>query len=374
MHQSFRILQTVFPFAKMYHTLLVLLKVFLASDLLPIVGALSTNRAVKEVSGQGARTNTTDEHRQLDHNWSMPLNSARHRRQPRQPHDGPLIVWVRFGGVGSATLKKALLERSKRRGWQPNGFKDLCRVRDFDESVDQNPPCAHGPDGSVVQAEFKYCDAVKRPCAYITMLMDPRIKMVRQYTLNCLRCGKSHKGCSLAENQGRSNQTWFNDDLEPLPPPSCPHMSFLDYARIKGNEYVAEFSGKSQFCKRTGMLKDTPEYRECVAAIADIDCDSALSQLNATNIFVATAGETWEEDVWRNTRLPGVQGLELMLNDKLHFPRQDFYRFLKTRRRRQGYALTPEEVTGLEEILKFDIKFYNAARQRQEELAFQRDN
>lgn len=279
--------------------------------------------------------------------WGRDL-SARHWREL---HDGPLIAWVRFGGGGelASTLQRTFLRRASRHLGKPT---PLCRTRDEDAAAEPSrPPCSDEPDLAIIQAELPYCESLsgQRPCKYFTALRDPVAKLVSQYSANCLQCAFDGLECDAMWEEGLDDQP-ENPDLQPVPPPSCPNMSFLDYARFKGNEYVAEFSGKKIFCARTGAAKNSSLYRECITEISYIDYEAALKKLRSSSV-IAIAPEEGSLDLSMH---PGWQFLQDDLRENLTLARMT-----APSQSESIYVPTDEELQQLEEGLQHDIRLYN---------------
>lgn len=272
-------------------------------------------------------------------------------------HDGPLIAWVRFGGGGDlfSTLQQTFQQRAAR----DTGKREaLCRTRDADVAAEPSrPPCLDQPDLAVIQAEPPYCEVVsaQRPCRYFTALRDPVARMVSKYSSSCLQCAFGGLDCdSRYEEDGLDDQP-DNPDLKPLPSLSCPNMSLFDYVRFKGNEYVAEFSGKKRFCQRTGAAKNSSVYRECITEISDIDYEAALKMLRSRKVMAMAP----EEGSFNFSMHPGWRLLEEALREELTLTRV-------TTKPESTYVPTWQEIRQLKNVLKHDIRLYDEVKALQD--------
>jgi hypothetical protein len=184
-----------------------------------------------------------------------------------------LVAWISFGKVGSSTMRVVFKRRAVERGWQKfvpgRGFVGIgfhmspgdlliCHAKsravrllngtDVGLSIAQR--CSDAPDGYVVQTNYGYCDAVHRPCRYVTILREPISRLVSAYNYFCLAC--SEGGSQCVEGGTRARLVEANAEVPrdaqglPLTPPqlSCPNMSLVDYASREGwgNYYVRRLS------------------------------------------------------------------------------------------------------------------------------------
>jgi len=260
--------------------------------------------------------------------------------------NGNLFAFINFPKTGSSTVRAILDERRKKHGWQcpkdpealPGHPKCVCREETLDFSSKEPPECSSLEDGMVLQSKYGYCDLLKgiRPCLYLTILREPVSRMVSDYNYFCLECSEGGRYC----------QPWLKSS-------TCPHKTFLQYARQVGNIYTAMFSGKHD------------KFPALSPNFSRILTESTTSLLTREDLHVAQVALQRKdmlvlriETLFKSTRHEpaGMEYLSNFLNDKELTEVKE----IEANTNEHRYEPSDSEISELRKILELDLLLYNS--------------
>lgn len=270
-----------------------------------------------------------------------------------------IVAWVSFHRSGRTQIKSLLRGRAKRRGWVDPSTKKvhLCQSwlrhaapgrsvagHPVDEAM--YPNCIGVEPGNAVTTQYGFCDLVgdARKCRYLVALREPIARMTSSYGRFCKSCGRKGAQRSLAcidpaaalLNESRSSSS---------SPAGC--ISFKDYAAFHGNVYTQDLSGRALFCGRTGESAVSPNYRECLSDLTDLDLSAALAVLRDPENLAFRLETVW--DGGAIGRMAAFLDDGDMLNSSV-----------PGKSSQPGFVVNPTELEVVREMLSFDIRLYEA--------------
>lgn len=319
---------------------------------------VSSEAADKVLSRQSASRSAGDATKER-------VSQSRIQSSAPAKEDKGIVVYVTTRRSGADAVRRVLKKRAQRHGWIPRrGPHGLCNAKpvlvNFDSerflpSAEFGQPvtCSEVKSGAVVQSDVGYCETLNgtRPCRYLFVLRDPVAAMVAAYSIDCL-ASKDNKTSKISANNSLEDNYPVELSQTTDEQPTCPHMSFLDFARSIGNPSTAKIGEKRLWCSRTGATEDDLIFRQCMAHTTDVDFLVAQKRLAEPRNLALPL-----ESFWASTGdgvAPGLSSLATFLGDA------SVVQVAQTMRRPQvgDYQPTETELRALKQILKHDLALY----------------